>query len=87
MNGTLVTQAVDPDHGKTVGAAADAPFLNDAQRIESLYLATLSRRPRPDELKRLVPLLVNCQSASERRRALSPIFWALLNCHEFSVIH
>ncbi|CAN5441474.1 hypothetical protein BH10PLA2_BH10PLA2_12490 [soil metagenome] len=87
MNGTLVAQAVDPERGKTISAAADAPFLDNAQRIESLYLAALSRRPRPEELVRLHPLLTNCKSASERRRALSPIFWALLNCHEFAVNH
>ncbi len=87
MNGVLVSQAVDPDHGKTVGAAADAPFLNHAQRIESLYLAALTRRPRPDELKRLTPMLEECKTAAERRRVLSAIFWALLNCHEFAVNH
>ena len=32
-----------------IAALADSPFLNDQQRIETLYLATLSRPPRDRE--------------------------------------
>ena len=87
MNGALVAEAVDPERGHTVVASGDAPFLNSAQRIESLYLAALSRRPRPEELRRLMPLLEKCSTGPERRKALATIFWALLNSHEFAVIH
>ncbi len=87
MNGPLVATAADPEQGRTVTAATDAPFLNAQQRLESLYLATLSRMPRSDELKRMLPMIERCATANERRRALGMIFWALLNSHEFAVIH
>jgi Protein of unknown function (DUF1549)/Protein of unknown function (DUF1553) len=87
MNGALVAEAVDPERGHTVVASGDAPFLNPAQRIESLYLAALTRRPRAEELRRLLPLLEKCTTTIERRKALATLFWALLNSHEFAVIH
>ncbi len=87
MNGALVAEAVDPERGRTVAASADAPFLSPSQRIDSLYFAALARPARAEELKRLLPLVEKCSNAAERRRALATVFWALLNSHEFAVIH
>jgi hypothetical protein len=36
----------------TLNAVANAPFLDTAQRIETLYPAALSRPPRPEEAER-----------------------------------
>ncbi|MEP6662582.1 MAG: adenine deaminase, partial [Verrucomicrobiota bacterium] len=38
---------------RKMGCALDAPFMTLQQKIETLYLATLSRLPRPEETQRL----------------------------------
>ena len=45
MNGRLVAGATSLEDGATLSAVAEAPFLDTAGRVETLFLATLSRRP------------------------------------------
>jgi hypothetical protein len=54
MNGRFIADATSLERSETLAAISDSPFLNTAQRIEALYLATLARKPRPRELSRLV---------------------------------
>jgi hypothetical protein len=54
MNSATIDQSTSPGKGSTLAAVLDAPFLDTAGRIETLYLATLGRRPRPEETARLV---------------------------------
>jgi hypothetical protein len=54
MNGKFMSDVTSVDRSETLAAIADAPFLDTAGRIEALYLATLSRKPRPEESARLV---------------------------------
>ena len=54
-----------------------------AQAIEELYLAALSRPPRPEERDRLVAYV----EAGDRARALRDVLWTLLNSTEFAVNH
>ena len=86
MNGALVSEAVNPERGHTVIASGDALF---EFRTAASRASTWLRYPggRSEELKRLMPLLEKCSTAPERRKALATIFWALLNSHEFAVIH
>jgi hypothetical protein len=53
------------------------------RRIEELYLVTLSRKPRPEETKRLLEYA----TAKEARQALHGILWSLLNTTEFILNH
>jgi Protein of unknown function (DUF1553)/Protein of unknown function (DUF1549) len=53
MNSPVIDESTAPGRGSTLAALLDAPFLDTASRIETLYLATLSRRPTPEELQRL----------------------------------
>jgi hypothetical protein len=56
-----------------------------ADVIETLYLATLSRRPSETEAKRL---LAHVDAAgNETRKAYSDILWALMNSSEFTLNH
>ena len=55
------------------------------QRAELLYLALLSRRPSPDEVKAVDRHLV--ESGADSRRAVSQLIWALLTSTEFCVNH
>jgi hypothetical protein len=84
MNGQAVTAAVTAGKGPTLTAVAEFPGWDASQRIEALYLATLSRPPRSAELEPLVRFVASASSAPE---ALSDIFWALLNSSEFLTNH
>jgi hypothetical protein len=69
--------------------AAIEPLLGSgkepAEIIESLYLRTLSRKPRPDELDRRLAYVRKFDGAP--RQAYADILWALVNCSEFAVNH
>ncbi|HEV3448624.1 MAG TPA: DUF1553 domain-containing protein [Gemmataceae bacterium] len=54
MNSQFVAEATTIARSETLAAVVDSPFMDTAARIETLYLATLSRKPRPEELARLV---------------------------------
>lgn len=83
MNGTLVSRATDLDESRTLRAVVEAPFLKTDERIVTLYLAALTRPPRPNELETLRDLVKSRASEDERRKAYAEIFWALLNSPEF----
>jgi hypothetical protein len=87
MNGKWLARQADPDHGEMLRAVADAPFLDNKGRIETLYLATLSRTPRTEELRRLQVYLERGGIANDRRKALADVFWTLLNSNEFLLNH
>src|SRR5262249_18336850 len=53
--------------------------------LETLYLRTLSRRPRPDEVARLTAYLGKFEA--EPFKAYSDILWVLLNSSEFTTNH
>jgi hypothetical protein len=49
MNGRLVASATDLAQSETLAAVVAAPFLDRRQKVEMLFLSTLSRRPTPEE--------------------------------------
>ncbi|MBI3866782.1 MAG: DUF1549 domain-containing protein [Planctomycetia bacterium] len=83
MNGVLVSNATDLDESRTLRAVLDAPFLGPTEKIETLYLATLTRKPDAEEVERLQAYLARYTDKDERRRAYTDIYWALLNNPEF----
>jgi hypothetical protein len=87
MNGPLMANVTSVDNSDTLAAVADAPYLDTPGRIETLYLAALTRRPRPDELERLVPYVERGSSPADRAKALADVFWAVLNSPEFRFNH
>jgi hypothetical protein len=87
MNNQLIANATNPDRGETLGAIADAPFMNTNAKIEALFLTTLSRRPTEEELARLVPYVNSGGPKHSSKRALADVFWALLNSAEFVLNH
>ena len=87
MNGSFVAGATSPETGDVLGAIAEAPYLDTAGRVEILYLAALTRRPRPEELARVVRYIDCHQGEPDRARALADAFWALLNGPEFRLNH
>ncbi|MBS0267148.1 MAG: DUF1553 domain-containing protein [Planctomycetes bacterium] len=83
MNGQFVVDATGLEKSATLTAIAEFPLMTTAERVEALYLAALSREPRPDELDRLVAYVDAGGPAKYPKQALSDVFWALLNCSEF----
>jgi hypothetical protein len=94
MNGSLIDQVTHLENSVTLSAILDAPFMSTDDRIETLYLATLSRKPGPRELARCRAFLARKEAAApadkkDRRvkEAFADLFWALLNSSEFMFNH
>jgi hypothetical protein len=86
LNGRFVAWATDPDACPTLTAVTQAPGMTTAQRIEALYVATLSRRPTAEESGRLERYVAGAEKSRAAER-LADIFWMLLNSAEFRMNH
>lgn len=101
MNGKLINDATGLQSSRTLAGILDYPGFDNSRRIEALFLATLNRRPRPEELDRFVAY-VDSQTPDDvsgaeneedksqtevRNKAISDVFWILLNSSEFSLNH
>lgn len=87
MNGRLISDATSLDKSRTLGAVVDSPFLSTEEKLETLFLATLTRRPRSEELARLSAYVNDGGPRRDSRAALADVFWALLNSPEFFLNH
>ncbi|MGE5192952.1 MAG: DUF1553 domain-containing protein, partial [Deltaproteobacteria bacterium] len=83
MNGQFVSDATGLEKSATLAAVTEFPLMTTAERIEALYLAALSRKPRPNELDRLTKYVDSGEGSEASKRRLSDVFWALLNSSEF----
>jgi hypothetical protein len=81
LNGSFIAQMTNPATGDLIAALHASPFLTDEQRVNALFLATLSRSPNGDECYRTTRLL--SLRDNQRDLALGDILWALLNSGEF----
>ena len=86
MNGPLVSSATDLECSGLL-RSLQAPFLSDSQRIETLFLATLSRKPRDDERGALLEQFSVADSDEDKQEILADVLWALLNSAEFTLNH
>ncbi|HEV8058283.1 MAG TPA: DUF1549 and DUF1553 domain-containing protein [Gemmataceae bacterium] len=87
MNGRLMAETTDLERSETLSAIADSPFMDAHEKIEALYLTALCRKPRADELNKLVPYVESGGARKDPRVALSDVLWALLNSGEFLLNH
>jgi hypothetical protein len=87
MNNKLITDATHPDRGMVLGAIAEAPFMTTAGRVEALYLAALSRKPTSLEREKMTRYVEKGGTTASNKKALSDVFWTLLNSTEFVVNH
>jgi hypothetical protein len=95
----VTSSATDLERSETLAALLDAPFMDTAERIETLYLAALSRNPTPRELSKMTRYVENGGSSGETstvtstdkqkqyNQALADVFWVLLNSGEFFLNH
>ena len=86
MNGTLTTEITDPERSGIL-LALEAPVFDDDERIEALFLSTLSRPPTDDERKELSAYIASGGSSHDRRKALGDVLWTVLNSSEFILNH
>jgi len=83
MNGVDMAEATSLAGGGIL-QALKAPFLSTEDKVEILFLATLSRMPKERESAACVKLLKDAKSADE---GLGDVIWALLNSVEFAMNH
>jgi hypothetical protein len=85
MNGDLVEKNIKEDLGNaSARIAALAP--DDAKAVDAAYLATLTRRPSPEEMAHFRARLEGTLG-DERKHRMTDLIWALLNSTEFSWDH
>jgi hypothetical protein len=95
MNGQLTAAATDLQRSETLAALIDAPFMDTVERVETICLAVLSRKPTTRELASMVQYVENGGSAGDNstdkdknnHRALADVFWVMLNSGEFFLNH
>lgn len=83
MNGKLTADATSLDTSRTLRAVVEAPFLGLQEKLETLYLASLTRKPTPEELAFLLEHVQGQKTEAERKQAYAEIMWGLLNSPEF----
>ncbi|MDX1946718.1 MAG: DUF1549 and DUF1553 domain-containing protein [Pirellulaceae bacterium] len=74
--------------GKIQSGGLIAKWLKEGQSpqqaIERIYIRTLSRKPLPEEMDRLLPVVAQAESP---QAGLEDVFWAVLNSREFIFNH
>ena len=88
LNDRLVDDATSLKGSRALAAVAKAGGKRStAQQVEELYLAALSRPPRPEESRCLVRYIESGVAGRDRTAALCDVFWILLNSPEFALQH
>ena len=86
MNGEFIANATSLDESQTLRAVTEFPLMSRDEKLETLFLATVTRTPTESEKERLTKYLTGGAPGSEAS-ALSDIFWSLLNSSEFLLNH
>ena len=95
LHGDFLNKYTDGDQGPMVVAVSSIPFLDQRQKVETLYLAALARNPTTEESSiALEHLQSNSNNPSESKESeiataekLGDLLLALLNSPEFMLNH
>lgn len=82
LNDVDVNQKIAAAKGRLAKLVQLIP--DDARLVDELYLSTLNRMPRADELERA---LAYVKAADSRQTGMQDVLWSLLNLREFVFIH
>lgn len=85
INGSDLAEATTAERGPLL-LALDAPLFEDGERLETMFLATVTRLPTTGE-RDLFLKHIATRSPSEKGKAWSDVLWALLNTAEFATNH
>ncbi|QDU30085.1 hypothetical protein ETAA8_52040 [Anatilimnocola aggregata] len=85
LNGVDLTEATTAERSPLL-LALDAPLFDDGEKLEAMFLATVTRPPTADE-GGLFLKHVAARSPSEKNKAWSDLLWAVLNTAEFATNH
>jgi len=86
MNGPTIAQATDVQQSGILGAI-EAPLFTNKQRLEMIFLATVTRRPTANEAERFLAYVEQGGVENDSMKALGDVLWALLNSAEFTLNH
>jgi hypothetical protein len=87
MNGRFVADATSLERSETLAAVLDSPFMDNRQRLDTIFLTVLSRPMRPEEAVRLLQYVEKGGPSGNPRKALADVFWVLLNSSELILNH
>jgi hypothetical protein len=85
MNGDLVEKAISVEPGSFLYRVAGDTKMNNAAKINRMYLAALARRPTAQEISLANDLLR--LRKGDPTAALQDVWWAVLNSNEFIFNH
>ncbi|MCA9197013.1 MAG: DUF1553 domain-containing protein, partial [Planctomycetales bacterium] len=85
FNGELIRQATSAEPGSFLYRIAHDEKMNNATKINRLFLSALARKPTKQEVRIANQLLYARQG--DAVEALQDIWWALLNSNEFILNH
>lgn len=83
MNGKLTAEATNLESSRTLRAVVEAPFLTTEEKVDTLYMAALTRRPTEEEMTYLVNHVRQQPGEQEQKQAYAQILWGLINSPEF----
>ncbi|MBC8351698.1 MAG: DUF1553 domain-containing protein [Planctomycetes bacterium] len=86
MNGGLISNATGLA-GSGLLKTLEVPLIDNKDRVEILYMATLSRKPAVSEQELLSEYIAEDASGAELYEGLADVLWALLNSAEFTMNH
>ena len=86
MNGALISGATGEQTSGLI-RSLQAPFFTDRQRIDVLFMATLSRPATESEAELLAGFVPADATAEQRSAGLADLLWALMNSAEFTLNH
>lgn len=87
MNGNMISNNAGTNVLTTAAARISLLAPDSATAVETAYLAVFTRRPSTEEAEYFTAKLAASHSNNARARAMTDIYWTLLNSTEFSWNH
>jgi hypothetical protein len=86
MNNEFIADRANLQKNRTLATLAEQRTSTE-RKVESLYLVVLSRKPAPPEIERFVKYVEKGGPDGDAKKALTDVFWVLLNSPEFILNH
>ena len=87
MNGQFMTELTSLEKGEVLVAIAEMPGWDTKKRVSALFLSAFARQPTDDELEKYSSYIDGGGVNNDKKRALTDVFWVLLNSPEFLFNH